>query len=72
MSILFAGTTIAMPLGQVMYGKLFDLLSDRVYIIILGVGFITLIIAFISKITLRNENFRYKEFRPKDLIFTNF
>lgn len=55
MSILFSGTTIAMPLGQVMYGKLFDLLSDGVYIIILGVGFITLIIAFISKITLRNE-----------------
>lgn len=56
MSILFAGTAIAMPLGQVMYGKLFDLLSDRVYIIILGVGFITLLIAFVSKITLRNEN----------------
>lgn len=55
MSILFAGTAIAMPLGQVMYGKLFDLLSDRVYIIILGVGFITLLIAFVSKITLRNE-----------------
>ncbi|HAT4574133.1 TPA: MFS transporter [Clostridioides difficile] len=56
MSILFAGTAIAMPLGQVMYGKLFDLLSDRVYIIILGVGFITLLIAFVSKITLGNEN----------------
>ncbi|EQH30688.1 major Facilitator Superfamily protein [Clostridioides difficile DA00215] len=56
MSILFSGTSIAMPLGQVMYGKLFDLLSDRVYIIILGVGFITLLIAFVSKITLRNEN----------------
>ncbi len=55
MSILFAGTAIAMPLGQVMYGKLFDLLSDRVYIIILGVGFITLLIAFVSKITLKNE-----------------
>ncbi|EGT2200365.1 TPA: MFS transporter [Clostridioides difficile] len=55
MSILFSGTAIAMPLGQVMYGKLFDLLSDRVYIIILGVGFITLLIAFVSKITLRNE-----------------
>lgn len=55
MSILFSGTAIAMPLGQVIYGKLFDLLSDRVYIIILGVGFITLLIAFVSKITLRNE-----------------
>lgn len=55
MAILFAGTSVAMPIGQVIYGRLFDLLSDRVYIIIIGVGFITLLIAFISKITLQNE-----------------
>ncbi|NMS89201.1 MFS transporter [Clostridioides difficile] len=55
MAILFAGTSIAMPLGQVIYGRLFDLLSDKVYVIIIGVGFITLLIAFISKITLKNE-----------------
>ncbi|MER0284697.1 MFS transporter [Clostridioides difficile] len=55
MAILFAGTSVAMPIGQIIYGRLFDLLSDRVYIIIIGVGFITLLIAFISKITLQNE-----------------
>lgn len=55
MAILFAGTSVAMPIGQVIYGRLFDLLSDRVYIIIIGVGFITLLIAFVSKITLQNE-----------------
>ncbi|MDI7816396.1 MFS transporter [Clostridioides difficile] len=55
MAILFAGTSVAMPIGQVIYGRLFDLLSDRVYIIIIGVGFITFLIAFVSKITLQNE-----------------
>lgn len=55
MSILFAGTSMAMPFGQVIYGKVFDLLSDKVYVIIIVVGFITLLLAFISKITLKNE-----------------
>ncbi|MBY2477921.1 MFS transporter [Clostridioides difficile] len=55
MSILFAGTSLAMPLGQIIYGKLFDLLSDKVYVIIIGVGFITLLVAFVSKVTLKNE-----------------
>lgn len=55
MAILFAGTSVAMPIGQVIYGRLFDLLTDKVYVIIIGVGFVTLLIAFASKITLKNE-----------------
>ncbi|MCC0635764.1 MFS transporter [Clostridioides sp. ES-S-0001-02] len=61
MAILFAGTAAAMPLGQVIYGKLFDLLSDRVYIIIIGVGIVTFFIAIISKVILKDKSAKYNK-----------
>lgn len=58
MSILFAASTCAIPLGQVVYGKLLDGFSSNVYITVFIAGVFIMIVAICGKFLLRtSENF---------------
>lgn len=56
MAIIMAVAQCAAPLGQVIYGMIFELFSDKLYLPILAVGLLMLIIALITKLMFRAES----------------
>lgn len=49
MAILLTISTCAVPIGQIVMGTLMDQFTDRLYILVLAIGFITIMISIIMK-----------------------
>ena len=56
MSLAMCMSMCAIPLGQALYGCLFELLENYMYILFLGAAIITALIAFASVKTFKNIN----------------
>lgn len=55
MAIITAVAQCMAPIGQVVYGFMFEGFSMKIYLPILCISFILIIIAFVTKKILRNE-----------------
>ena len=55
MAIIMMVSQCATPVGQVIYGVLFERFIDGVYIPILFISFVMFVLAYISKVILKNE-----------------
>ena len=56
MAILFAISTCAVPIGQVMTGILIDKFTDNMYILVILIGAITMVISLVMKRLLHFTN----------------
>lgn len=55
MAIITAVSQCMAPIGQVVYGFMFEGFSTKIYLPILAISFIMIIIAVVTKKILRNE-----------------
>lgn len=53
MAILFAGSTCATPVGQMIYGEMLDSFADNVYVVVIIAGIVTIMMAGIAKMLLK-------------------
>ena len=54
MAIIFSGSQIAVPLGQIIYGFMLQITKDAVFVPVLFTSLFTFIIAFAAKRLLKN------------------